>query len=273
MKNHMKRNFLLAALLLAVFVPTVRAEGPKHPAFPGAEGFGKYAKGGRGGEVYHVTNLRDDGPGSLRYGIDTTNGPRTIVFDVAGTLQLVKPVRIENKSCLTIAGQTAPGKRITIRDHALAITRCSDIVVRYLRLRLGDKNKGDSSGEDVMTVDYRNCVNFNWQGPTNFGGMKLTVVNNYYKPGPCSTPDAPPMQMKDGDWFVNGYSKGKSNRYVIFRRRDGAYVRTTGFYRGDYEGDIRIDPAPCWNRDSNAILVPGIAGGSRQLFVIRVKER
>jgi len=61
---------------------------------------------------------------------------------------------MENKSRLTIAGQTAPGKGITIRDHAMVITKCSDIVVRYLRLRLGDKNKGDSAGEDVMTVDY-----------------------------------------------------------------------------------------------------------------------
>ena len=123
-------------------------------AFPSAEGFGKYTKGGRGGVVYHVTNLRDDGPGSLRFGIDTADNPRTIVFDVAGAIELTSPIRMENKSYLTIAGPTAPGKGITIRDHAMVINKCSNVVVRYLRLRLGDKNKGDSSGEDVMTVDY-----------------------------------------------------------------------------------------------------------------------
>jgi hypothetical protein len=90
MKNFMKRFFLIAGLLLTVFVTMVRAEESKQPAFPGAEGFGKYAQGGRGGDVYHVTTLHDDGPGSLRYGVDTTDRPRTIIFDVAGTIQLEK---------------------------------------------------------------------------------------------------------------------------------------------------------------------------------------
>ena len=76
----------------------------------------------------------------------------------------------------------------------------------------------------------------------------------------------------DGNWFVNGYSEGRKNIYVFFRRRDGAYVRTTGFDNGGYKDDIRIDPSPRWNRSSDAILVPGIVAGTRQLFVVRVKE-
>src|ERR1700704_6366262 len=87
----------------------VGADGPL--AFAGAEGFGRFARGGRGGDVYHVTALADDGPGSLREGVRTAKGPRTIVFDLSGTIELKKPLVVE-KSFLTIAGQTAPGDGI-----------------------------------------------------------------------------------------------------------------------------------------------------------------
>lgn len=111
------------------------------------------------------------------------------------------------------------------------------------------------------------------------GRQVIYDVKTQQLAGQLGTPDIFPKPSgdislsPDGNWFVNGYSEGRRNMYVIFRRRDGAYIRTTGFDNGGYEGDIRIDPAPRWNRDSNAILVPGIVDGSRQLFVIRVKER
>jgi arylsulfatase A len=96
--------------------------GPaKMPAFPDAEGFGKYTMGGRGGDVYVVTNLNDAGPGSLRDGIESAQGPRTIAFEVAGTILLKSPLAIEGKHYLTVAGQTAPGKGITIRDQSVYI--------------------------------------------------------------------------------------------------------------------------------------------------------
>ena len=72
-------------------------------AFPGAEGFGAHAKGGRGGDVYHVTNLNDRGAGSLRLGVESMAGPRTVVFDVSGTIVLDSPLTI-SKPYLTIAG-------------------------------------------------------------------------------------------------------------------------------------------------------------------------
>ena len=87
------------------------------PAFPGALGAGRYSRGGRGGDVFHVTSLECEGPGTFREGLASANGPRTIVFDVGGTIHLKKPLFID-KSFLTIAGQTAPGGGITIRtDH------------------------------------------------------------------------------------------------------------------------------------------------------------
>jgi hypothetical protein len=122
------------------------------PAFPGAEGYGRFAQGGRGGDVYHVTNLSDAGPGSLREGIDSATRPRTIVFDLSGTIALKSPLVI-TKPRITIAGQSAPGDGITLRDQTLELNHTSDIVVRYIRIRLGDKNKGPG-GPDGITVEY-----------------------------------------------------------------------------------------------------------------------
>lgn len=128
-------------------------DGPL-PSFPGAEGFGRIAQGGRGGDVYHVTTLADSGPGSLREGIRLAAGPRTIVFDVSGTIQLKSRLTLD-KSNVTIAGQTAPGDGITLRDFTFQIEHAHDIVVRYLRFRLGDENKprGARGGDDTMNTE------------------------------------------------------------------------------------------------------------------------
>ena len=104
-------------------------------AFPGAEGFGAYAEGGRGGDVYIVTNTEDSGPGSLREGIASATGPRTIVFAVSGLIQLRSRL-IVDKDYITIAGQTAPGDGICFRDYTFQI-EANHIIVRYIRSRLG----------------------------------------------------------------------------------------------------------------------------------------
>jgi pectate lyase len=124
----------------------------KQLAFPGAEGFGRFARGGRGGDVYHVTTLADDGSGSLREGIRSATGPRTIVFDLSGTIVL-KSRLVVDKSFITIAGQSAPGDGICLRDHTFRIKNASHVIVRYLRIRLGDRNKPHPSGDDCINTD------------------------------------------------------------------------------------------------------------------------
>ena len=242
-------------------------------AFPGAEGFGRYTTGGRGGEVYYVTTLEDDNDeGTLRYAI-AQKGPRTIIFNVAGTIFLKSNLRITNGD-ITIAGQSAPGKGICIAGGPVTLNS-NNIIIRYLRFRVGDKTEGQPDGlggsqnknviidhcsiswsvdeccsiyggenltvqwcmitESLRTaghskgkhgygaiwggskasfhhnllahhesrvprlgphvstqereyVDMRNNVFYNWAGAGCYGGegMKVNIVNNYYKPGPAT---------------------------------------------------------------------------------------
>lgn len=144
----------LASTLFGFFLLTTVGPAAAPPAFPGAEGFGRMARGGRGGDVYHVTTLADAGPGSLREGIRSARGPRTVVFEVSGEIQLRSALLVD-KPFLTIAGQTAPGDGITIRDFSVQMKNTHDVIVRFVRFRLGDENKGpDAKGaDDTLTTD------------------------------------------------------------------------------------------------------------------------
>ena len=128
-------------------------------AFPGAEGYGKYTKGGRDGKVYIVTNLADSGNGSLRKGA-TSKEPLIIVFAVSGMINLNSPLNIKDNK--TIAGQTAPGDGICIADHPVSLGG-NNIILRYLRFRMGDKfqNKGmvpGSGHDDALSGTRRNNI-------------------------------------------------------------------------------------------------------------------
>jgi pectate lyase len=123
--------------------------GPVPPgptlAFPGAQGFGRLAVGGRNGEVYHVTTLADAGPGSLRDAISQPN--RIVVFDVGGVIQLSSRLIFKNNQ--TIAGQTAPGGGITLYGDGTSFSGASHTIVRYVRFRMG---KVGESGKDTVTM-------------------------------------------------------------------------------------------------------------------------
>ncbi len=244
------------------------------PAFPGAEGFGMYTTGGRGGAVYHVTSLADDGSeGTLRKAV-SSNTKYIIVFDVSGTIHLTKQLDIRGNK--TILGQTAPGDGICVADYPVVL-KGDNVIMRFLRFRLGNKyvanHEGDGLGgmdrknliidhcsvswsiDECLSVygsrnitvqwciaaqslknaghskgahgyggnwggsgasyhhnliahnesrtprlgprpgtqtdermDLRNNVIYNWGGEGCYGGegMNVNIVNNYYKPGPCT---------------------------------------------------------------------------------------
>lgn len=136
----------VAAVLLLACSLAYAQEKKATPAFPGAEGFGAGASGGRGGDVYYVTHLNDDGPGSLRDAV--SKGNRMVLFRVSGTIQLKSRLTI-NQPNITIAGQTAPGDGICLRDHELFITNTSNIIVRFLRVRPGDEKQKE---HDALTI-------------------------------------------------------------------------------------------------------------------------
>ncbi|KAI1379625.1 polysaccharide lyase family 1 protein [Hypoxylon crocopeplum] len=114
-------------------------------AFPGAEGFGRNAVGGRTGSVYHVTNLNDSGAGSFRDAVSTSN--RIVVFDVGGTIKIATRIAVSKN--IYIAGQTAPGDGITIYGNGMSFSNANDAIVRYVRFRMG---KGGDSGKDGITI-------------------------------------------------------------------------------------------------------------------------
>jgi hypothetical protein len=169
----------LASLAFLFGLLSIRSAAQSLPAFPGAEGAGAFAKGGRGGDVYHVTNLNSSGAGSLAEGLATapSNG-RTIVFDVSGHIHIPVGSRLRiTTSKITIAGQTAPGDGVGLKDATFWVSG-DDIVIRHLRFRYGKQSAGgdavdlDSGSSNVVfdhcSVQFGSDENFStWSPPEN----------------------------------------------------------------------------------------------------------
>lgn len=121
-------------------------------AFPQAEGYGRFARGGRGGRVYEVTTLDDDGPGSLREAVEAS-GPRTVVFRVGGTIALRSRLVVHNPY-LTVAGQTAPGDGICIKGATFGCSDTHDVIIRHVRVRVGDESGKTYDGAGARGCDH-----------------------------------------------------------------------------------------------------------------------
>ena len=154
---------VIGTLMLVVQISAQRINITQVPSFPGAEGHGRYTPGGRGGKVIHVTNLNDDGVGSLRAAV-SGDEPKIVVFDVGGVIALESDLFIGENT--TIAGQTAPYPGITVR-HFMVIPN-SNNVIRFIRSRCGDERRdGDWDWEDASEVVEKTALildhcSFSW---------------------------------------------------------------------------------------------------------------
>lgn len=158
---------------------------PRQLAFPGAEGHGRFARGGRGGRVVHITSLADYAsnatpiPGTLRHAVEEETGPRVIVFDVAGMITLNRRLTLSSPF-VTIAGQTAPGKGICLRQWPLGLSGSNDSVVRFLRNRPGNISGqtidgGGLAGSDHSIMDH---CSISWsmdEGFSSRGAKNITL--------------------------------------------------------------------------------------------------
>lgn len=212
-------------------------------AFPGAEGFAAQTSGGRDGTVYHVTNLNDSGPGSLRDGVEQTDGPRTIVFNVGGYIALKDILHVG--SDLTIAGQTAPGEGIGLRDSEVSLSGSHNVIIRYLRIRQGLAARQDKKSavnllgaRDIIldhvsiqwgrwdTVDMNDCTNVTIQdsiigpgvAPQRFGCLcqsdNVSFIRNLWISNQSRNPKSKGrVQYVNNvvyNWGVTGYVGGHS---------------------------------------------------------------
>src|SRR5438876_791171 len=148
------RKFLqMSAVLGLIVAVTSRAQ---QPAFPGAEGFGAVASGGRSGTVYHVTNLSNSGSGSFRDAVSVAG--RTVVFDISGIINIPSNLPININNNITVAGQTAPGDGITTKGGLAEVSGRRNVIVRFLHCRPGDVNCPNYQDDSFHVVNCRTVM-------------------------------------------------------------------------------------------------------------------
>lgn len=237
-------------------------------AFPGAEGFGKNATGGRGGEIYHVTNLDDSGPGSFRDAVSKSN--RIIVFDTCGVIRLKSALIFKNNQ--TIAGQTAPGDGIVLYGNRVSFSGVKNLICRYLRIRMGmygpDGKDAAGIADDGMNMIFDHC-SITWGRDENFSinstrAKDITIQNSIIGQGLQNHSCGGLIQtgLENGiTLFRNLYIDNKTrnpkvkglNQFVnnvVYNWGDGAAYNMSGDSEGEslthIEGNYFIK-GPCFN--------------------------
>ena len=256
---------MLGALLVCGSLST----NAQQLAFPGAQGWGRFATGGRAGTVYHVTNLNDSGAGSLRDAVSQPN--RIIVFDVAGVIKISS--RLVFKNNLYVAGQTAPGEGITVYGNGVSFSGANNIIVRYMRFRMG--HKGDSGKDAAGIANGTNMIfdhcSFSWGLDETFSinpdgkgtnPENITISNTIMGQGLMSHSAGGLMQSDNITLYRNLYCdnatrnnkvKGK-NQYVnniVYNWSNAAYIMG-----GDSEGQSYC------NIESNLFINGPAKGGA-----------
>lgn len=213
--------------------------GTKLKAFATAEGFGQYARGGRGGRVYAVTNLKDSGPGSLRECAEAS-GPRTCVFRVSGTITVSEWIRVMNPY-LTIAGQTSPGGvaiRIGQSTNSPMLIQAHDVIIRHLRLRPGPSQRSSdnvdtiqiSGGAHDVILDH---LSTSW--PTDEG---INIVGSGATPHACGDTRNVTVQWSILSEGLNYANRGAHSRGTYF----GYGARNVTFHHNLIASNVRRNP-------------------------------
>lgn len=264
----MKKKYILMTAIAAVISFSANAQ---QLAFPGAQGWGRFATGGRKGSVYHVTNLNDSGAGSLR---DAVSKPdRIVVFDVSGVINISS--RMSFAKNLYVAGQTAPGEGITVYGNGVTFTGADNTIVRYVRFRMGAKG---TSGKDAAGIAHgTNMIfdhcSFSWgldetfsinsDGKGDLGN--ITIQNSIMGQGLLSHSAGGLMQADSITLFRNFYCDNSTrnnkikgtNQYVnniVYNWKNGCYLMG-----GDSEGDSYV------NATGN-LFINGPESGSSHAF-------
>ena len=248
----MKKDYFKSMVVFAtIFLVGIHAANAQLVAFPGAEGFGKYATGGRIGTVYHVTNLKDAGAGSLRDAVSQPN--RIVVFDTAGVIKIT--ARLLVGANIYLAGQTAPGEGITVYGNGWTFTKSSNTICRYMKIRMGIVG---TSGKDANGLDNATDVIFDhcsvsWGRDENFSinsttAQRITIQNCIISQG-LLTHSAGGLIQNDGGitlyrnlYADNGTRNNKVkgvNQYVnniVYNWSAGAYIMG-----GDSQGESFVN--------------------------------
>lgn len=254
MNRLLPKGLILSSLLTTLSFGAAAADAV--PAFPGAEGHARYTTtGGRGGKVYHVSTLEDDGAGSLRWAL-AQSGTKTIVFDVSGYIDLKSDLKVSSNT--TIAGQTAPDGGITLRYYTLQFSNCSNVIVRFIRSRrsqVRDINDGaDASwGKGGKNIILDHC-SFSWSidevasfyDNQNFTMQWCNVTEGLANPGHSKG-----AHSYGGIWggknasFHHNYISHVQNRAPRF---NGARYMSTNFDKNKFENTVdaeRVDFRNC----------------------------
>ncbi|MEI6950305.1 T9SS type A sorting domain-containing protein [Paraflavisolibacter sp. H34] len=223
---------------------------PRQLAFRDAEGYGQFARGGRGGKVVHVTNLNDAGPGSLREAVSNDIGPRTIVFDVSGIITLKSRLTL-GSNYVTVAGQTAPGKGICIKGAPFGCGGKDDII-RHMRVRVGSGPtydgmglNGDHSIMDNCSISWTIDEAFSSRGAKNITLQRtliseaLNVANHQNYPAGTAHGYAATIGGTIGSFHHNLLAHCEGRNWSLGGGLDG-----NGFYSGKL--DIRNNVVYNW---------------------------